>query len=268
MINDILNVIKPLYLNGKLTCFVDVFGGSGAVLLNIPQSWRINRVYNDIDSRLYKVMTALIDDEKRNKLLENLKWAIQSREYFENIKKKPIEEWTELDTLYMIATSFNGNMDSNSYRVMISTYRNSFQALINNISKNYTSMRKWNIEHLDFRVLIPKYDSPTSFFYLDPPYLYGGKGYYHSFTIDDFKDLKGILDNLKGYWLMNESTVDFEEIKQIFGEPKLVKEYVNYGLSGEYIKRNNGKRTRRLEGFWGNFDMNVDTTAKIEDWII
>ncbi len=29
MINDILNVIIPLYLNGKLTCFVDVFGGSG-----------------------------------------------------------------------------------------------------------------------------------------------------------------------------------------------------------------------------------------------
>ncbi len=268
MISDILSVAKPLYLRGKLTCFVDVFGGSGTVLLNVPQSWRINRVYNDIDSRLYKVMVALIDEEKRNKLFESLSWAIQSREYFENIKRKPIEEWTELDTLYMMTVSFNGMMDSSTYRIIIGSYRNVLHATVNNLSKNYSIIKDWNLEHLDFREIIPKYDSPTTFFYLDPPYLDGGKSYRYSFKLDDFRELKSILDNVKGYWLMNESGVDFEKIKEIFGEPNFVKEYINYSVNRESIEKNNGKKTTRLEGFWGNFEMKTDTKGKIGDWIV
>ncbi len=258
MIRDILNVVEPLYLKGKLTCFVDVFGGSGSVLMNIPQNWKINRVYNDIDSRIYKVMIALINEEKRNKLLENLNWAIRSREYFNNIKKKPIEEWTELDTLYMLTIGYNGMIDSNSYRILIGPYRNLLQATINNLTKNYNLLKNWNLEHLDFRELILKYDSPTTFFYLDPPYLNGGKSYRYSFKIDDFKELKNILDNLKGYWLMNESSVDFENIKKIFGESKLVKEYINRVVNKETIINNNGKKTMRLEGFWCNFKIIED----------
>ncbi len=117
-------------------------------------------------------------------------------------------------------------------------------------------MKGWNIEHLDFRNLISKYDSPTTFFYLDPPYVRSGKNYNHSFVMNDFIDLKNILDNLKGYWLMNETDLDFSEIKQIFGEPVFVKEYSTYLRNRKQLEKN-GKNKTRLEGFWGNFDKEV-----------
>jgi len=101
---------------------------------------------------------------------------------------------------------------------------------------------------LDYKELIKKYDSPTTFFYLDPPYLKGGKSYKFSFTLEDFKELHNIITNIKGYWLMNESERDFPELIKIFGEPQIVKEYSNS------VNTNSGNRkAQRKEGFWYNF---------------
>ena len=69
LLPDIKAAIKPI--ENRVTCFVDVFGGSGAVVLNIlehdghqkrlgsdtipgveERKWQL--VYNDIDKSLYK----------------------------------------------------------------------------------------------------------------------------------------------------------------------------------------------------------------------
>lgn len=163
LINDIVNIIELFYKNKKIVTFVDVFGGSGDVLLNLPGNWKINRVYNDnIDHRLFILLNSLRDDKKRKILFEKT-----------------------------------------------------------NIYNNFKYIMDWRIENLDYKDLIPKYDGGKTFFYLDPQYLKEGK-----FDINDFIVLKNVLKNIKGYWLMNKSDNNFKEIKEIFGEPKLVKNII------------------------------------------
>ena len=59
------------------------------------------------------------------------------------------------------------------------------------------------IENLDFRKLIPKFDSPDTLFYVDPPYPAstrdaGGKGYVHEMTDDSHRQLAWLLRGAKG----------------------------------------------------------------------
>lgn len=50
-LRDILGIMGE-HLD-SLDVVVDVFGGSGKVLLNIPDEWKKLKVYNDIDRELY-----------------------------------------------------------------------------------------------------------------------------------------------------------------------------------------------------------------------
>ena len=58
LLEDIMDCINPLYQSRQIVTLIDVFGGSGTVLLNVPPDWRVNRVYNDLDKRLYTLMLA------------------------------------------------------------------------------------------------------------------------------------------------------------------------------------------------------------------
>ena len=249
MLDDIIRLISPLYSNKKIVCFVDVFGGAGNVLLNIPLEWRINRVYNDIDLRLYNLLNDLKDDKKRELLFEKLFWVLSSRKLLNDFKEK--ENNNSFEFLYRIFYSFNASMTN--YGIEINTIRNPGSVQLNNLKKNWHYIKEWHIEYLDFKDLIKKYDSKNTFFYLDPPYLKGGKNYKHSFTEADFKELKNSLDDIQGYYMMNESEADFDKIIKIFGEPKLIKKYANHVNNNRKQTESKNKNKYRQEGYWMNY---------------
>jgi DNA adenine methylase len=249
LLKDIYNVILPL--RDKITCFVDVFGGSGVVALNLPFKSNVI-VYNDLDKWLYTTFKVIQNEEKRNKLIEKLEYAFKHRDIFNEFKESYKKEENLEDVeiafrfIYLVQSSYNGDMSS--YGITISEYRRVNEIIypIHNLKLGYL-LKGWIIENLDFKELMKKYDSETTFFYLDPPYLTGGKDYRLKFSIKDMEDLKQICDNLKGYYLLNESDKDFEEIKKLFGEPKFTKRYVN-NFNARFMKK-----SYRLEGFWYNF---------------
>ena len=53
---------------------VDVFGGSGKVLINIPEEWRKVKVYNDINKDLYTTFKVLQDARKSRLLSRSWDW--------------------------------------------------------------------------------------------------------------------------------------------------------------------------------------------------
>jgi DNA adenine methylase len=55
------------------------------------------------------------------------------------------------------------------------------------------------VENLDFEKVVEKYDSPTTYFYMDPPY-WKTENYYsnHDFDVNDHKRLSNVLKSIQG----------------------------------------------------------------------
>ena len=160
-----LEDIKGIFNKSGKTTVIDVFGGSGKVLMNLNAKIK---VYNDINNNLVNFFTEL--KEHKELVLKKLDYILNSRELFERYREKSHDNLENaFRFLYMNITSFNGQGKSYSY----STKRNKSISLMNinkAINKSYNDIKYWTIEKLDFREIIQRYDSENSFFYLDPPY--------------------------------------------------------------------------------------------------
>ncbi len=69
------------------------------------------------------------------------------------------------------------------------------------------------LEKLSFDKAIEKYDRPTTFFYIDPPY-WGLKLYQFNFDEKDFRQLRAVLQKIKGKFLL--SLNDLPEVRKLF----------------------------------------------------
>jgi DNA adenine methylase len=80
----------------------------------------------------------------------------------------------------------------------------------------------------DYKKIIKEYDSPLTFFYIDPHYEESGKLYTHSNV--QIKDVYNVLKNIKGKFLLSYN--DSLEAKQLFKNY-----YINYAnTSYEHTK--------------------------------
>ena len=244
LLNDILNEITRIIEKYDIKCVVDAFGGSGTVILSLPLKYKILRIYNDIDKRLTTVLKILMDNEKREKLLNSLEFAMRSRDIFNEFKNSEWDKLTDeeiaLRFLYISAYSYRGNLTYYGYA--LNPQQKYMSPLLNHIKNNFTYIRELsNIENLDFRELIKKYGKKTTLFYLDPPYLTRSELYKYRFTEKDFTDLKEMLDYTQSKYILNSTDKDFNFINKIFG---------NYTFKKEYRNLFNRKSGSRLEGFW------------------
>jgi DNA adenine methylase len=75
------------------------------------------------------------------------------------------------------------------------------------------------VENKDFQHVVEKYDSPTTYFYMDPPY-YTTEDYYsnHIFTIDTHERLATCLQNIKGRFGL--SYYEFTKLSEWFPKDK------------------------------------------------
>lgn len=75
------------------------------------------------------------------------------------------------------------------------------------------------IEHLDWAKCIERYDRPTTFFFLDPPYTGCGETMYRAWTETDVRGLRERLDRLRGPWLLTLNDAPF--IRALFADCKV-----------------------------------------------
>lgn len=203
--------------------FIDVFAGSGSVIMNIKSEYKI---YNDINTDLVFLFNTLKNNY--NIFYKNISKVVSTKKTFYDYYDKRIDFmhnniYNALKTFYDFNVNFGG---------MGNTYSKIDKSLYGNIKKNIDNLNlikndiiKWNIENMDFKELIKKYDNSNVFFYLDPPY--PGKNWYeYNFNADDFMDLNNIIKNMKGNYLMNFNKEDELPLK-IFGAPSYIKKYIN-----------------------------------------
>ena len=107
MLNDILEIFRN---SGKKT-IVDVFGGSGKVLLNAEAKIKI---YNDLNADVVD----FFEEIRKNKdsVLEKLNYTLNSRELFTRYKEITDDKTENVFRyFYRNMLSFNGDGKSYSY---------------------------------------------------------------------------------------------------------------------------------------------------------
>jgi DNA adenine methylase len=177
-------------------CFVEVFGGSGAL------TWRKTastvEVFNDLDDDIVHFFRTL--RESGDELHERLNHLPHSREvhrrfardYYRGLRPTDDVEraarWfylrcTQFAAKYAGASGYNGAQKRNPARKM----RNYVERL-ETVRERFLGVE---IEHLDYRDLFDRYDAPDTLWYCDPPYQEEGDALYtHAGRFDwgDFVD--------------------------------------------------------------------------------
>ena len=235
--------IRNIFERSGMKLFVDVFGGSGTVSLNIGAP-RI--VYNEIDPELSNLFRHVQEHPER--LIQMLRKVISEGEFppLEKIKGNERDSNTmerALNTLIRFTTSFGGMGDT--YNTREKSSMGYARKTLEQFSSINRVVKGWKIENLDFREVFKKYDSNTAFFYLDPPYS-DKKWYNYNFIRQDYMDLRELMTQSKGKYLMNVNTED-EFIAEIFGEPQFTKEYENKNQDVSI-----GYRPPRVKSFYTN----------------
>ncbi|WP_309399975.1 DNA adenine methylase [Cerasicoccus maritimus] len=119
------------------------------------------------------------------------------------------------------------------------------------LRQTYERMARTTIEHLDACECIRRYDSETTFFYIDPPYWDCEKMYAVQFSKDDFLKLRNALREVKGKFIL--SLNDTPEVREIFQDFTIEEVTTKYSL-GNSRKVEGTRNADRKELFIHNLD--------------
>lgn len=189
--------------------YIEVFGGSAAVLLGKPKS--TFEVYNDRYGGVVAFYRCLQNPHKMDKLIERLEYTIHAREEWHQCKTT----WQDhlVDDVeraarwyYMMRYSFAGKGGcfgrSTSDKSILS---GKIQQSLECFPAVHERMKRVQIENLDWRQCMADYDHPDTVFYLDPPYLecsdntYKAMGGPDSLTVDMHSELIDMVFKCKGF---------------------------------------------------------------------
>ena len=185
------------------TCYVELFAGSASLLFSKEPS-KVE-ILNDIDGELINLYQCIQHREKRPKLAELLQELPYSRQVFNDLKygadipDEDIERAARY--FYLSRASFAGDTIRGGFAIPSVTGRNparSYQNALNSLEDVAERLQGITIECLPYQECIRRYDSPSTFFYVDPPYLENEHFYGNGFTVADHSELAAILHRIKG----------------------------------------------------------------------
>ena len=148
---------------------------------------------------------------------------------------------------YILTSSFSGidPVDS-EFQDYKGKYGSKFQAFYNRLASDKFIPKLKKIEqceNLSFEEVIKKYDSPTTYFYCDPPY-WSTELYYslHRFGKEQHEELKNCLHNIEGKFSL--SYYDFSELSDMYPKDNFTwktKEFVKPAGATEGVEQSTGE---------------------------
>ena len=193
-------------------CYAEPFGGSGGVLFSKPRS-RVE-VYNDIDEDVVQFFRAV--REREDELVEWLRRVPYARslhdrwvsEFYGGYRPDdPIERAGRFFFLRhsQFASKYDGvsGWSASRPRNEATKFRDGTEQLLT-LSQRLRSVQ---LERRDFGAVIPEYDGPDTFFYVDPPYLNPNDDPYHHDGCFDRDRLATVLEETEGRWILSLATV-------------------------------------------------------------
>ena len=211
--------------------YIELFTGGSWVLFGKPKSQI--EVINDIDNELINLYLTVRDNpeefikEFNNIPISETLFNLFTREKGYTNSLDDQEGIPSVDqaikTYFVLMNSFNGKLSekptfsvSNIKRAgSVKFYRTDWD-MVRDRLKEVTILNR------DFRNVIGKYDSPESFFYLDPPYMCAvdNTHYYRfTFTPEDHEDLMVYLSDIAGKFIL--SMDNKETVKELYKDFKI-----------------------------------------------
>ena len=148
---------------------------------------------------------------------------------------------------YVLSQVFSGSKpETSSFIDLKGKYKSKYLTFRDKLSKTdwvEHFVRITHVENLDFQAVIEKYDSPSTYIYLDPPY-WKTENYYnnHDFDRDDHERLATVLNNVQGKFSL--SYYDFELLHQWYPETTFrweKKEFAKAAAAKKGVKQNMGE---------------------------
>jgi DNA adenine methylase len=189
------------------TRYIEPFGGAMHILYRKPPVPL--EVYNDVDSRLVNFFRTV--QSQPEAIYDRLAFTLYSREWYEQEKIMMYDETASpverAAAFYTVNRQCFGGKINGVWGIDYHGMR-AFFDFRERLEEGHNRLKNVYIEHMDFRKLIPKYDSADALFYCDPPYIFNeargaGKLYNHELMDTDHMDLVELLKNIKGRFVLS-----------------------------------------------------------------
>ena len=219
--------------------YVEPFSGMYWVYFNMDLKQYPNLkkiVYNDFNPLNYNLFNCVKNPTELLKAINSIEcqqFGIEDtpphlKEQFINLHTEIFNEGFKVNEcdyetaakyVYIITQVFSGSKpETSSYIDLKGKYKSKYLTFRDKLSKPEWVdhfIRITDVENMDFEDVIKKYDSPTSYFYTDPPY-WKTENYYsnHDFDRNDHERLANVLKDIQGKFSL--SYYDFPLLSEWF----------------------------------------------------
>jgi DNA adenine methylase len=252
--NDMETYVEPF--SGMFWCFFN---------MNLNQFPNLKRVvYNDFNPLNYNLFQCL---QNPSRLLDEVNAipcqqqgvdvtpaiykeqfvSFQAEIFAPNVSIQAYDYEIAAKYAYVLSQVFSGSKpETSSFIDLKGKYKSKYLTFRDKLSKpdwveHFNKIT--HVENLDFQQVIEKYDSPSTYIYLDPPY-WKTENYYnnHDFDRNDHERLATVLNNVEGKFSL--SYYDFDVLHTWYPENTFrweKKEFAKAAAAKKGVKQNMGE---------------------------
>ena len=234
--------------------YCEVFAGAAWVLFKKPES-KVE-IINDLNSELTNLYRCV--KHHLGELVLQFRWMLVARDEFDRFLATPADTLTDIQRaarfFYLAKTSFGARIVRPTFGIAATApSRLNLLRIEEDLSEAHLRLSRVFIENKPYAQVIPRFDKPGTLFYLDPPYWDCEKDYGENmFGREDFQRLAGLLDGLKGKFIL--SLNDTPGVRETFSNFKFEVVKTRYSVSakanqevGEVLISNFKLQAKRLK---------------------
>lgn len=211
-------------------CYVEVFCGGAALFFLRPVPAPVE-VLNDINGELvnlYRVVQHHLEE-----FVRQFKWAFSSRQVFQSQQMTNPATLTDIQRAarfyYLQQHAFGGKVAGQNYGTATTAPPIDLSRIQESLSAAHQRLSRTQVENLDWRECMRRYDRAHTFFYLDPPY-WQTEGYGVPFEFEQYIEMSKIMSTCKGRVMV--SINDHPDIREVFKDFSLLEVDIKYCVGG------------------------------------
>jgi DNA adenine methylase len=186
--------------------YVEPFAGSASVFFRKDKAKK--NILNDLDKNLIEGYR-LLKKSSSNPEDYNIQNGVKNiQKFVDNVSLNDSIEDRLLQKLYLMCDTFGSKGFGKIYKA------HNQKRKIDKIQDYKNKLKNTTITNKDYKTIIKKYDSPKTFFFLDPPYEKSVEQTVYEFGSMNFEEFKNILDEIDGYFLLTIN--DSPYIRRLF----------------------------------------------------